>query len=256
MKIKKTFLKILLVFCVIALYSCKSEDLTENSAKQFSELKRISKYHSSGLDFTYTQLSSSKTRSARKDFGREEIVAQVLKFIESIPEFQKEKTRSVNTISEIPHEGYELTPEAAQIFENYFDYLVHSSSKSDMENYVERIIKTPKFVSLNKEEQSLVAFMMYIGIDSGEYWSNPTNWEKWKALKENTTFVQNSSTTTRGVAGPPAHYWMTSKQMNNKTFQKYLRADCKGCLYSLVTGFDAFAWAAGGILGSVDAAFN
>jgi hypothetical protein len=88
----------------------------------------------------------------------------------------------------------------------------------------------------------------YVGIDSAAYWSNEENWNKWEALISGIDAIE-----TRGVAGPPASYWMTSKQMNNANFQKCIRNDIYGRATSLFTGFSLWGWCIGGISRSVGA---
>ena len=90
--------------------------------------------------------------------------------------------------------------------------------------------------------------MMYIAIDSKEYWADPNNLNKWKSLKSGIPYTE-----TKGMAGPAASYWMTSEQMNDKEFQNILNNDVYGCLTSTLGGFSAWGWCIGGIAGSVGA---
>ena len=93
--------------------------------------------------------------------------------------------------------------------------------------------------------------MMFVGIDSGSYWSTPENWNKWHALNGDSTTMVAAVKTTRGMAGPGASYWLTRKMMQNPRFRHTLLEDCIGCL--LGSG-SAVSWAIGGIVGSARAA--
>ena len=249
------FLVAVMTLCFTACSSNSEEtriSLLQNDSheKDFAELKRLSLYHSQGLDAIYSHLASSTTRTVDKKITKGQIARLSVNFINAVPDFQTTNTRNSVDISLSNPASYELTEKAEQIFKTYFNRLINSLSKADIENYVDSIVRTENFLSLNKEEQSLLAFMMYIGIDSGAYWSNPYNWKKWESLKHDSIFVEDNTPVSRGIAGPSTYYWMTPGQRSDRRFQKVLRDDCLGCIGSLFMGFTAAGWAIGGIYGS------
>ena len=122
---------------------------------------------------------------------------------------------------------------------------------NEAEAYIEQTTQKDSFKLLNKEEQQRLVFMMFVGIDSGSYWSTPENWNKWHALNGDSTTMVAAVKTTRGMAGPGASYWLTRKMMHNPRFRHTLLEDCIGCL--LGSG-SAVSWAIGGIVGSARAA--
>lgn len=237
------------LMCVF-ISSCENENICLTSKSKVEELKKISEYHSSGLDAIYTQLAGSSTRSISSNVTRKDIIRLASDYIYSQSKLENFKTRSLSPSEQISDTIVrQLSPKADSLFNEYFTNLVKSSSKESMLSYVESLLREETFMSLDSDEQNFLTFMMYIGIDSAEYWSNPYNLDKWMSLKTNSPI-----TTTRSVAGPAGRYWLTRKQINNPAFQKILGADCRGCGYSLLCGFSPWGWAAGGIAGSVDAA--
>ena len=252
---KKTiFLMVIMVLCLVACTKNLEDKLIPQSKeRQFTELKNLSQYHSQGLDSVYSYLSHPKTRAANKEITDKEINDFVVQFVKTIPAYQIKNTRSVaESFMSDSIDNYKMTLGAEQIFNKYFDYLIHSSSKKEAEEYVESVISTKDFLSLKEQEQHLLAFMMYVGIDSKGYWSDPVNWEKWKDLQKQTSHI-DKSTITRSMAGPPASYWMNSRQMNDSKFQTILKADCKGCILGASS---VWSWATGGISGSAKAAYH
>lgn len=240
--------------------SCSSENESFNTTIQkdkqhiihLSELKRLSKYHSDGLDDIYNHLKKKEVRSGKVQTTEEEIKLLAIDFVRNhMTNSTSLDTRSLQNTE--GSNGYRLSTKGMSIFNSYFDTLISSLSKEDAEQYVAAITQRDTFLQLSHYEQELLTFMMYIGIDSRSYWSNPYNWNKWAYLRGESQHLPESFET-RGIAGPPASYWMTSKQMNNKRFKKILRDDCVGCLLSLIPAPSVLGWAIGGISNSAASA--
>lgn len=256
---KKTmkFLAVVLSFFTIS--SCSNSDeqfeTKDDTISQnvlFNQLKEISLYHSKGLDACFNTFNSQLIDLKKPDFSRKNINKLSIKFAkQQIPVFLH--TTRIATVGDQDILAdtivRPLSSEAEKMYSDYMNTLLHSESAESMELYIRNLIQTEDFLSLDSEEQPYFIFMMLIGIDSAQYWSNPENMEKWKNLKNN-----SPTTSTRGVAGPPASYWMTSEQIEDPTFQEILQADIRGCGWSLLAGFNAVGWAIGGISGSIDSA--
>jgi hypothetical protein len=239
----------------------KGELSQDNSRKySFSELREISLLHSEGLNTIFSQLGPLKTRSANASvtadstFFRSKIDSMSISFIEEQMKSMIPRMRSTSNLQKGEVANWQLSPSANSIFETYFDALKTSSDRAEMEKYILSVTQSDDFLLLEEKEQQLVVFMMYIGIDSYEYWSNPQNWNKWASLRGDFTSIV-PTTSTRGMAGPGANAWMSGKQINNPRFQQILRSDCVGCLMSLTRGFNAWNWAIGGISTSAKAGF-
>lgn len=239
---------------VFAASCSRVDNVADESSKvpddQLSVLKEYSLLHSQGLNSCYDQLNSTLTNSQIPDLSHKNITNLVCNFVEEDGFAINSSTRSSLESNDCPDEteAYDLSPEAEQILNEYFTAMTNSSSSDEMESYIEGIIATDAFKNLNPEEQPLLLFMMLLGIDSAQYWTNPSNMVKWQNLS-NLLPTAN----TKGTAGPGVSYWMTPQQMQDSITIKLVTADVKGCLQSLVTGFDPLAWAAGGIVGSIDA---
>lgn len=243
--------------------ACSSQvekgELSQNNGRKysFSELREISLLHSGGLNTIFSQLEPLKTRSANASVTadstlRSKIDSMSINFIEEQMKSMIPRMRSTSNLQKGEVANWQLSPSANSIFETYFDALKTSSDRAEMEQYILSVTQSDDFLLLEEKEQQLVVFMMYIGIDSYEYWSNPQNWNKWASLRGDFTSIV-PTTSTRGMAGPGANAWMSGNQIRNPRFQQVLRHDCIGCLMSLTRGFSAWGWAAGGIAGSVKA---
>lgn len=256
----KKFLLLFSVFLIVFLFSCNKEDVKndiihqEKSKVETSNLREIASYHSKGLDYIYNELlkKESQTRSFNRDWNSEfskiyisDLCVKFIKNVSNVNISSNSVTRSLS-ISKTDNNNQELSSDAQRILEEYFSYLMSYKNRQDIEIYIQNITKNNTFNTLEEKERNLLVFMMYIGVDSASYWSNSDNWEKWNCLKNGKKYNK-----TRGMAGPPASYWMTSEQANNPLFQKIVRNDVYGCLTSLVTGFSPWGWCSGGILGSV-----
>ena len=262
---KHSYLFMISLFSLGMFFSaCSSQvekgELSQNRKYSFSELREISLLHSEGLNTIFSQLGPLKTRSANASVTADStfflfnIDSMSISFIVEQMKSMIPRMRSTSNLQKGEVANWQLSPSANSIFETYFDALKTSSDRAEMETYIQSVTQSDDFLLLEEKEQQLVVFMMYIGIDSYEYWSNPQNWNKWASLRGDFTSIV-PTTSTRGMAGPGANAWMSGKQINNPRFQQILRSDCVGCLMSLTRGFHAWGWAIGGISGSAKAGF-
>lgn len=246
MKTKSINSLVCVFFLSIFLFSCNSnDDNLPNTNNKYVDLKKIAAYHSLGLENVFSQLTATSTRSSIQEITKKDINKLVSNYIYNLPEASMNKTRATKEGDAM---DIKLSPNAELVLNSFFSYLIKSSTRESMDSYINNISNDKTFNLLNAQEQDLVIFMMYIAIDSTGYWSNPNNLNKWKSLKAGIPY-----TGTRGMVGPPAHYWMTSEEMNNEEFQNIVKNDVYGCLTSLLAGFTPWGWCAGGIAGSAGA---
>ncbi len=252
---KKVFLFLLVALSFVAICGCSSVDdslITKKDVSlcgyQFDELKKISSYHTIGLDEGFDVYNSRLLNSGKTNFSKKEIHTIVSDFGKRTIPVSKSETRSVLKSDNILSDTIvvQLSNEAEVLLNVFVDSLLHSESAESMELYIRNLMETESFASLDSREQPYLVFMMLIGIDSAKYWSDPANFEKWEKLVNNTPTIQ-----TRGAAGPGASYWINQDQMNER-FRKTLWGDIRGCGYSGIT-FSALGWAVGGIAGSIEA---
>lgn len=255
---------ILLHIALLALFSCNSgqelpmhnSTTQEVSPAEFASLKQLSFRHSQGLDAVYSQLASQSTRGAKSNgkqtrFSKELIDSLTFEFVSHLPEYARTQVHRTRGEQQADTTLIKLSNEATALFKSFFDNLSDFSNRNEAEAYIEQTTQKDSFKLLNKEEQQRLVFMMFVGIDSGSYWSTPENWNKWHALNGDSTTMVAAVKTTRGMAGPGASYWLTRKMMQNPRFRHTLLEDCIGCL--LGSG-SAVSWAIGGIVGSARAA--
>lgn len=239
---------------VFAASCSRVDNVADESSKvpddQLSVLKEYSLLHSQGLNSCFDQLNSTLMNSQIPDLSHKNIANLVCNFVEEEGYALNSSTRSSLDSYDCPDETevYALSPEAEQILNDYFTAMTSSSSSDEMESYIEGIIATDAFKNLDSDEQPLLLFMMLIGIDSAQYWTDPSNMGKWLNLSNSLPTAD-----TKGTAGPGVSYWMTPEQMQDPRLLKVVKADVKGCLLSLCTGFAAVDWAICGTVGSVDA---
>lgn len=239
--------------CLIFVISCSEDNTMKLSLatpiSRTDSIKKLNTFHSEGLDFVYNQLVTATSRSTiHPPINNDTIKQLIITFSKSkstkfnIKSFAQnfKSTRSSN--EEITETRFKLSKEAENIFDHYFEELTASKSYEDAENIITLIINSNNFKELPLEQADMVTLMMYVGLDSANYWGNPINENKWEALKEGKVL------TTRSMTGPPANYW--TRRPNQAKLNKILKADCLGCIGSLFTGFSTLGWAAGGIFGS------
>lgn len=215
---KHSYLFMISLFSLGMFFSaCSSQvekgELSQNNSRKysFSELREISLLHSEGLNTIFSQLGPLKTRSANASvtadstFFRSKIDSMSIDFIEEQMKSKNPRMRSTSNLQKGEVANWQLSPSANSIFETYFDALKTSSDRAEMEKYILSVTQSDDFLLLEEKEQQLVVFMMYIGIDSYEYWSNPQNWNKWASLRGDFTSIV-PTTSTRGVAGPGAKH--------------------------------------------------
>lgn len=253
--------RLLLLFSVVvyfSLYSCDKNEMKNETVKseventQTSDLKKISEYHSKGLDYIYDELlKESKTRSVNdknwdSEFLKKRIYNLSIEFVRNVANVNiddNSKTRSLTAI-----DNMELSSDAQYILGDYISYLINSKNREDVEFYIQNTKENEKFKSLTEKEQNQLIFAMYIGIDSVSYWSNPDNWEKWSCLKNGKDYNKS-----RSMAGPSANYWMTSEQMSDSNFLKCIKNDIFGSVASIGAGFSPWSFCYSGIVGSAGA---
>lgn len=253
--------RLLLLFSVVvcfSLYSCDKNEMKNEPVKsevdntQTSDLKKISEYHSKGLDHIYDELlKERKTRTVNdKDWDSELLKKRIynlsIEFVRNVANVNIDDNSKTRSLTEI--DNIELSSDAQYILEDYISYLINSKKREDVELYIQNTKENEKFKSLTEKEQNQLIFSMYIGIDSVSYWSNPDNWDKWSCLKNS-----KDCNKTRSMAGPSANYWMNSEQMSNSHFLKCIKNDIYGSVTSLLGGFTPWSWCSSAIAGSVGA---
>lgn len=224
----------------------------QSSCTMFNQLKEMSHAHSKGLDFCFNRYNSALLEKRALDFSRKRTNEFCINFATNESAFAIcPETRSALNANEILSDTIvrPLSSNAEKMLESFMDKLFEAPNADAIYSYIQNLMETENFLSLGKEEQPFLLFMMLIGVDSAQYWSNPTNAEKWERLKR-----MEPTNETRGVAGPSASYWMTSEQIKSPNFKRLLEADMRGCGWSLLSGISTYGWMIGGIASSVDAA--
>lgn len=233
------------------------KDFTElNSQTDFESLLKLSKKHSEGLEYVYESLKQKKavTRSSEnplKNVDKTEIVNMVISFVNADPLLSKmiSTPLKVQTRSQVEEAGsIEISDKAQKILSEYIAYLPQSQNYDDFKKCLLNEIESSDFKQLNEDEQELLTFMLLIALDSADYWIE--NLDKWESLINDDTSIS-----TRGMAGPLAEYWMGNLTLQQKQkVGKIGTCDALSCLTSLYpSGFVPGAWLLCAISGSATA---
>lgn len=262
---KKLVFVVLLTFVTAAtFFSCQKEcdidtqtnvEIEKGQIQQsfsFERLKEISILHSSGIDACYESLNTELMSNRHIDFTKPNIKKLSVSFVGTVSKDFDYTTRSSSENQFVIEDSvsFALSATAEIILEEFLDSMYHSTSAESMEVYIKNLMLDSKYLTLDATEQPLLIFMMLIGIDSAQYWLTPGNIEKWEYLRN-----LHPMERTRGMAGPPASYWMSSDQIADERITKLVNADVRGSLYSLVA-FTPLTWLSGAIVGSVESALN